>query len=80
MTQASESSLGLAPEGSGPDIRTITVEKVIAGVVSSVRMQVIAVSDAEGRLLRADDDRWDELLTGQAKTNELLEALLEALT
>jgi hypothetical protein len=53
---------------------------VIAGVVSSVRMQVIAVSDAEGRLLRADDDRWDELLTGQAKTNELLEALLEALT
>lgn len=80
-SEAFESGVGLAPEGSGPDVRTITVYRrdPVTGDTVPVRMQVIAVADENGRLIGNDTEWQSNVLVQLGHINDSLQAILEAL-
>jgi hypothetical protein len=55
---ANESDLQLFAGGTGPLLRTINVQTVIGGALTTVQMEVAAISDSQGRMIDFHDAAW----------------------
>ena len=52
---ANEQSIGIAPDSSGKKVRNLEVTTYIAGVPTTVEMQVISISDGQGNTIDGND-------------------------
>jgi hypothetical protein len=53
-----ESDLQLFSGGTGPLLRTINVQTYIGGQLTTVQMEVAALSDAQGNIIDLQDASW----------------------
>jgi hypothetical protein len=60
-----ESKVQIAPESTGPKVRTLKVETVLGdGTTALVDIQVVSIADEFGRLMELMDPEWkEEVLT-----------------
>lgn len=63
---SNEQSLAVAPDSTGKKIRNLEITTFIAGVPTSVEMQVVSLSDAQGNTINGEDfaeaARWQNHL------------------
>jgi len=72
---ADESSVQLLAEGTGPEIRTLDVTTMIDGVATTVKMQVLAIAEADGTLWRPSPEAAGDIRA----IREMLELALAGL-
>jgi hypothetical protein len=84
MAEADASYVQVANDGSGKKIRNLVTAKAVLDGVPDANLdqqryiQVVALADADGRLIPAFDmGVLYEILAAQQQTNELLEVILE---
>ena len=53
-----ESDLQLFAGGTGPLLRTINVQTYVGGQLTTVQMEVAAISDTDGRLIDVQEWAW----------------------
>lgn len=66
VDQGEESSVNAA-SGTGSPIRTLTVTTLIDGTLTDVRMQVVTIADAEGKLIPLDGSQGILDLLGEIR-------------
>jgi len=70
----------LPPNSTGDRVRALSLDVVQPdGSTATVKMQVVSVADADGRLLEFPDDWRSAVLEQLSRTNDLLTALLGAI-
>lgn len=81
MSESLPAFIGVAPDGSGKSVRNVELDVLQDdGTTVTTLMQVVVLADAEGRLLPPPGD-WQSAVLGELRRgNELLGAILEALT
>lgn len=78
MPDALEQKVAIFPDSSGKNVRTLQLTTLVDGVETTTQMQVIAVADAAGNILRSfADERFEEELLGELRA---IRVLLEVIT
>lgn len=71
----------LPPDSTGKSLRTISVVTLVAGVETTVQMQVLSIADSAGNLIDAfvDYDFHDEMIRQTRLNGKRLNRLLECM-
>lgn len=77
MTDTAKAYVQVALDGTGKKIRNLVVTEVVDGVSVTTYVQNTYLSDGDGRPLRPLDQLLEALATEQARTNALLQTLIE---
>jgi hypothetical protein len=79
MSAPASSTIQVPPDSTGKSLRTISVTTLVAGVETTVQMQVLAIADSGGNVIDSlVDYEFQEELIRQTKLNGMrLNRLLE---
>lgn len=78
MPDALEQKVTIFPDSTGKNVRTLQLTTLVDGVETTAVMQVVAISDSRGKILRdfADEQFEEQLLEELAAIRRLLEMLI----
>lgn len=79
MPDALEQQVQIFPDSTGKKVRTLQVTTLVDGVETTAHMQVVAISDASGNVLRhfGDEHFNEQLLEELHALRQLLEVIVE---
>jgi hypothetical protein len=74
MPDALEQSVQIFPDSTGKNVRVLQVTEVVDGVEKTVQMQVVAIADEKGNIIKSfeDEEFQDQLLEELEKIRFLL--------